>query len=180
MDTRVRAAASRASPPADALDFLLSEHARHREMCRLLERLADAPMFDAKEVSNLAEFIRVDLSMHIFDEEEDFFPLLRSYCMPEDEIGVALDRLDREHAEDLDLCAQVRVALLTAVSEGKPPSAIPGAPEAFRAFAHSQRRHMTLENAVLIPMARLRLPAEAIEALGVRFAARRWREPPAG
>src|SRR5690349_15386517 len=88
-------AGARAPRLEEALDFLLFEHLRHREMCSALDRLAEAPTLDAAEATTLAEFIRVDLTTHVFDEEEDFFPLLRSRCLAEDEVDAALDRLDR-------------------------------------------------------------------------------------
>jgi hemerythrin-like domain-containing protein len=179
MSTRIRAADASAPRPEDALEFLLYEHQQHREMCRALDRLAEATAFDGKEVVRLADYIRVDLTMHIFDEEEDLFPFLRERCLPDDEIGIALERLNREHAEDLDLSAQVRIALLAMATERKPASAIPGAAETLRFFAQSQRRHMMLENAVLIPLARRRLSAEDVAALGERFAARRRQSMPA-
>jgi hemerythrin-like domain-containing protein len=179
MKRRILAADASAPAPEEALEFLLYEHLQHREMCKALDRLAEATTFDAKEIARLAEFIRVDLTMHVFDEEQDFFPCLRERCLPEDEIETALERMNREHADDLELSAQVRVFLLQAITEAKPLSAFPGAPETIRAFAQNQRRHMMLENAVLIPLARRRLSAEDVAALGVRFAARRRRPTPA-
>jgi hemerythrin-like domain-containing protein len=173
MSTTVLSAQASAPSPQAALDFILFEHMKHREMCKALDRLAESPDFDAKEVARLAEFIRVDLTMHVCDEEEDFFPLLQRHCLPEDEIGVALERMSCEHAEDRDLCARVRIALLVMITERKPAAFIPNAAETLRAFAQSQRNHMALENAVLIPLARRRLSDEDVAALGARLAARR-------
>lgn len=163
----------------EPLDFILYEHLRHRVMCNALETLADAERFDAGPITRLAEFIRSDLTLHVADEEEVFFPMLRRRCLPEDEIEVALERMNREHAEDRDLSAQVRIHLLTAVTDGRPLSAIPGAADALRQFAQNQRRHMMLENAVLIPLARRRLDEEDLAVLGARLAARRRLYPPA-
>lgn len=168
----------RAPPPEDALEFILCEHLRHREMCRALDRLADASAYDAGEVVNLAEFIRSELTMHIFDEE-DLFALLRQRCDPEDQIEAALERFDREHESDRDLSAQVRVFLYTASAKARPLAQMPGAADALHAFAQNQRRHMMLENAVLIPLARRRLTKDDVAALGKRFAARRRRRMPA-
>jgi hemerythrin-like domain-containing protein len=165
--------------PEEPIDFILCEHFRHREMCNALDRLAEAPTADVKEVTALAEFIRSDLTMHIVDEEELFFPLLRRRCLPEDSIGAALERLDREHEEDRELSAEVRVVLLRAATESKTISEIPGAAAALRAFAQSQRRHMMLENAVLIPLARRRLTREDLDSLGKQLAARHKRPAPA-
>lgn len=159
--------------PDDPLDFILYEHLRHRVMCNALDALATAETFDAAAVANLAEFIRADLSMHIADEEEVFFPTLLQRCRPEDEIDVALKRMNREHAEDRDLSAQVRIFLLTAAMEKRSLPSIPGASEALKRFAHNQRRHMMLENAVLIPLARQRLTDEDFALLALRLEARR-------
>jgi hemerythrin-like domain-containing protein len=179
MKTRVRAAEASAPPPEEPLDFILFEHLKHREMCKALDRLAESTEFDPKEVTRLAEFIRVDLTMHVFDEEEDFFPLLRRRCLPEDEIDIALERMNREHEDDRELSARVRIALLDSITQGKPPSQIPGASETLLEFAQNQRRHMTLENAVLIPLARRRLSRDDIDALGARLANRRRPRVPA-
>jgi hemerythrin-like domain-containing protein len=159
--------------PDDPLDFILYEHLRHRVMCDALDTLAAAETFDAAAVARLAEFIRSDLSMHVADEEDVFFPILRQRCRPEDEIDLVLQRMNREHADDRELSAQVRVHLLTAAMERRPLSSIPGAAEALKQFAHNQRRHMMLENAVLIPLARQRLTPEDFSLLGVRLDARR-------
>lgn len=167
-------------PSADEpLDFILYEHLRHRVMCDALERLADAERFEPAPIAQLADFIRCDLTLHVADEEEVFFPMLRRRCLPEDEVELALERMNREHEADRDLAAQVRIHLLTAVTEGLPLSAIPGATAALRQFAQNQRRHMMLENAVLIPLARRRLSNEDLAVLGARLAARRLLYGPA-
>jgi len=161
--------------PQDALDFILFEHKKHREMCDALDALAEAPDFNPAEVAKLADFIRTELTMHIIDEEEELFPLLRLRCEPEDEVEAALDRFDGEHESDRDLSARVRIFLYSAITEDKPLSCLPGARAALHEFAQNQRLHMMLENAVLIPLARRRLTAGDLEALGKRFAARRRR-----
>jgi hemerythrin-like domain-containing protein len=178
MKHKIKVRDARAPGPEEALDFILFEHLKHREMCNALDQLADAPSFDAAEVTRLAEFIRVDLTMHVFDEEEDFFPLLRQRCAPEDQVEEALERFDREHAADRDLSAQVRIILYTAVAERTPPAQMPGASQALHAFAQAQRRHMMLENGVLIPLARRRLTKDDLAALGRRLADRRRHRAP--
>lgn len=159
--------------PNDPLAFILYEHHRHRVMCNALDELAAKERFDAAAVTRLADFIRNDLSQHIADEEEVFFPMLHNRCEAEDEIDAALKRLNEEHEADRDLSLDVRVFLLRAATENAPMSAFPGAPEALRQFAQSQRRHMMLENAVLLPLARRRLTDQDLSVLGARLAGRR-------
>ena len=168
-----------AADPVDALEFILFEHLRHRQMCKALERLAAAPEFDPEHIARLADFIRFDLTLHVIDEEEDFFPLLRERCLPEDGIETVLDQMTKEHAEDKSLSERVRDVLTRCLIERKPPCALADGAEVLRSFAQHEKRHMVLENAVVIPLARRRLTAKDLAVLGERFAARRLRLSPA-
>ncbi len=153
----------------DPLDFVLDEHLRHRVMCDALDALIDAKTPGSGVVAKLAEFIRSDLSQHIADEEEAFFPMLRWRCLPEDEIDPALERMNREHGEDRELSTRVRIILMKMAMEGRPVEAYSGARETLKRFAQNQRRHMMLENAVLMPLVRLRLTDEDKRALATRL-----------
>lgn len=173
MDNGNWRAAPGAPAPDDPLEYLVYEHLKYRQMCNDLDRLADAPEFDAEAVTRLAETIRADLTMHVFDEEERLFPLLRQRCRPEDEVAETLERMTRENAERMDYLARARIALLTAFTDSKPLSQIAGASETLHACAQGLRRLIMLENGVLIPLARRRLLDEDIAALSARFAVRR-------
>jgi hemerythrin-like domain-containing protein len=168
-------APDRAGAAEDPLAFILSEHMSHRRMCEALDRLAAAPEFDPAHVAHLADFIRFDLMLHVINEEEDFFPLLRKRCPPEDDVDQVLDRMTAEHAEDTALSARVRDALNASLIERRPPSAIEGVSEILLAFARREKRHLTLENAVIVPLARRRLSLEDLAGLRARFIARRRR-----
>jgi len=161
--------------PSDAIEFLLSEHLNHRRMCRALEDLAAGSDFDAARITALLEFIRFDLTLHVIDEEEDVFPLLRRRCLPEDEVDLVLGRLAREHAEDKTLAERARDVLNACLIVRRPPHAIEGGAATLLSFAQPERRHLALENAVIIPLARRRLSEADIEMLGRRFMARRRR-----
>jgi len=168
-----------AADPKDALDFILFEHMRHRQMCKALEQLAAALTFEPARIAAMADFIRFDLTLHVIDEEEDFFPLLRERCAPDDGIDGVLQQMNEEHAADKSLSAQVRDVLNQCLIERKPPRAIAAGAETLLTFARHEKRHMALENAVVIPLARRRLTAADLAALGERFAARRRRLTPA-
>lgn len=161
--------------PGDPIEFLLAEHLNHRRMCNALERLAAATDFDAARITGLLDFIRFDLTLHVIDEEEDVFPLLRVRCLPEDQIEAVLDRLTAEHAEDKSLSERARDVLNACLIVRKPPFAIEGGAAALITFAQHERSHLALENAVIIPLARRRLSQEDLETLGQRFIARRRR-----
>jgi hemerythrin-like domain-containing protein len=161
--------------PHDPLEFMLAEHLNHRRMCRALERLAGATDFDAAAITALLDFIRFDLTLHVIDEEEDFFPMLRERCLPEDGVESVLVRLSYEHAEDKALSARVRDVLNACLILRKPPHAIEGGAEALLSFARHELRHLTLENAVVVPLARRRFSAEDLNRLSDRLLARRRR-----
>ncbi len=166
--------------PGDPIEFLLAEHLNHRRMCNALERLAAATDFDAARITGLLDFIRFDLTLHVIDEEEDVFPLLRRRCLPEDQIESVLDRLTAEHGEDKSLSERARDVLNACLIVRKPPFAIDGGAEALITFAQHERSHLALENAVIIPLARRRLNQEDLAMLGQRFIARRRRVAPTG
>ncbi len=170
-----RSEAARPVTPHDPIEFILSEHLNHRRMCKSLERLAAITEFDATRITTMLDYIRFDLTLHVIDEEEDFFPLLRTRCLPEDDIGDVLDRLTSEHSADKALSSGVRDTLNACVILRKPPCAIEGGAETLLTFAAHERRHLALENAVIIPIARLRLSAGDLKSLSERLLARRRR-----
>jgi hemerythrin-like domain-containing protein len=166
---------ARRPTPHDPLEFMLAEHLNHRRMCRALERLAVAAEFDAARITSLLDFIRFDLTLHVIDEEEDFFPMLRERCLPEDDIDGVLSRLSQEHAEDKSLSIRVRDVLNACLIERKPANAIQGGAKALVNFAQHEMRHLALENAVVVPLARRRFSTEDLRALSQRLLARRRR-----
>ncbi len=164
------------SPPAllkEPLEFLFAEHYRHRQMCKILEYLAVEPAFDASLIAATDDFIRHDLALHVIDEEEDLFPLLRRRCEPDDDIEDVLGRLSVDHALDQKLAHAVRSVFALAMERRAPPSALPGGADALLKLAKQEKSHMALENAVVMPLARRRLTADDLEALSLRLAARR-------
>ena len=166
---------ARRPTPHDPLEFMLAEHLNHRRMCRALERLAAAAEFDAVRITSLLDFIRFDLTLHVIDEEEDFFPMLRERCLPEDAVEEVLARLSEEHAEDKTLSVRVRDVLNACLIVRKPPHAIEGGAEALMKFAQHEMRHLALENAVVVPLARRRFDEQDLRALSRRLLDRRRR-----
>lgn len=164
---------ARRPTPHDPIEFILAEHLNHRRMCRALEVLAEATDFDAAPIAALVDFIRFDLTLHVIDEEEDFFPMLRKRCAPDDEINDVLNRLSAEHEQDKALSTRVRDVLNACLILRKPPHAIEGGSESLRAFAQHELQHLALENAVVVPLARRRFDATDLQELSTRLLARR-------
>lgn len=168
-----RDASARKVTPHDLIEFLLAEHLNHRRMCKALERLAATQSFEAAVVTSLLEFIRNDLTVHVLDEEEDIFPLLKQRCEADDKVEEVLSRLTIEHGVDRALSAQVQDVLRACLILRKAPSAIEGGADALRAFAQNELRHLALENAVVVPLARRRFSEEDLAFLSKRLLTRR-------
>jgi hemerythrin-like domain-containing protein len=161
----------------DPLDFFFAEHFRQRELCNLLEGMARADRLDRGLATEIVTFLRHDLVLHVQDEEEDLYPMMRRRCPPEDEIERVFTALTAEHAGGRQLAERMSAGLEAALREGQPIAAQAELREAMVEFAHSERRHLALENAVVLPLARRRLTPKDLEAMAARMRARRAPEP---
>lgn len=154
------------------LDWFFFEHLRHRQLCRLIDEVAQSGTFEARSVARVVRFLRFERPLHILDEDEDLFPFLRRRSLPEDELEGVLDLLSADHLADADRAGEVRAILERALAEGSVPDG-GGARQLLLAFSSRERQHLALENAVVLPIARLRLSQEDLDGLAGRLAARR-------
>lgn len=122
--------------------------------------------------SELLGFFCQDLVHHHKDEEEDLFPTLRKRCRPQDGADQILAELVRDHATESFLMRDIVADLHRVVARQDLE-----APNRFfmslRLFAEGQQRHISWENDVVLPLARMRLTDIDLEALGRSMAARR-------
>ncbi len=140
----------------DPLDLILAEHARQRVLFGLLDRVATLGTADPDTAARLQTYLTETLPLHWRDEEEDLLPRLRRRAEPEDAIEAALARMLHDH----DASAAVAVTLSRAIAlmaKGQAPDTETRA--TLRAFADRERRHLIFENAIIIPLARVRLTA---------------------
>lgn len=158
---------------AAPLDWFFAEHFRHRQFCRLINAVALAHVFDGERVTRLMEFLRNDLPLHIIDEEQDLFPLLRRRAQPEDDVEAVLGLLSAEHKADADHAHEMRGHLEACLETRNAPGMDPVVRKSLMAFASQELRHLALENAVVLPIARLRLSPQDLAGMGRRLAARR-------
>lgn len=154
------------------LEFLLADHHRQRSLCNLLDKLADRPAFCPALAAQLTEYIASEMALHVIDEEEDLFPLIRRRAWPEDNVERLLGLLAGEHAED-DRLADLIVAGLRRSCVAGDQALSDDMRAAVRAFVQRQRRHLAVENAIVIPLAEARLTPSDREGLSRRMAARR-------
>ena len=162
---------------ATPLDFFFAEHFRHRQLCGLIDQLSAATFFDPGPIAEVIDFLRFEAPIHIIDEEEDLFPLLRRRCLAEDEVEGVLGVLSAEHKADGVLGRAVRTYLERCLDSRAAPGANLDGRRDLAAFAAQERRHLALENAVVLPIARQRLTPEDLTGLARRLAARRGMAP---
>ncbi len=164
-------ASTAARPIHNPLDVIHEDHLRAREMCADLDHLERSDARAPELADRVLTFLKTDLPLHLEDEEEDLFPLLKRRCEPQDEIGKALKRLSSDHEHAAEDTPTV-VAVLQAMTSGTG-----SAPEADRLaltqFAAHVRRHLLLENAIILPFAKLRLTNDDLETLRLRMLQRR-------
>lgn len=163
---------SRADPitlQVNPLEWFAREHAYHRQMCARMREVALSRTFDRSALVVLAKFVERDLAQHLTDEEEELFPLLARRSEPEDGAGDVLQRLCAEHRGEREQAQTVAVHLRRCLDERRAPGDDSLASSALMSFAARELDHLALENAVVLPLARLRLSAKDLSVLRRRL-----------
>jgi hemerythrin-like domain-containing protein len=164
--SEVPASEKQSSFARNPLDVIASAHAVQVQMCDAMERIADGlpDEVDRRLCAQVASCLEFDLPLHHHDEEFALFPLLRRRALPEDGLDGILDRLAAEHSSDNDFASEIAEALDTLGQGGRPQN-----PEMLgymlRGFFERYRRHVQWENTLVMPLARLRLTRDDLEAL---------------
>lgn len=153
-------------PCDDALEMLAQAHRGQRATLDALDAVARADAPDLVRCAALATTLVADLRLHLRDEEDGLFPLLRRRAQPDDALPETLARLSQEHRA-LERAARAARAALTALAEA--PSDLDRA--TVIAYAEAKRRHVMFEAAVVATLARARLTAADCAALARRLRA---------
>lgn len=155
------------------LEFIHEDHLRERQICSMIDEIArggtGAP--DTQTISAVLGFLTRELPLHLKDEEEDLFPLLRRRCEPEDEIDKVIAKLHKDHDHAGEDTPQVVALLEELANEARAPNE--DERHMLLAYAAHSRRHLILENAIILPFARLRLTETDLETLYIRMCQRR-------
>lgn len=144
------------------IDFIAEDHLRLRAMCAEMDRLADSETTERDEVSEIREYLTQELPALLADEDEDLMPLVLKRAEPEDELPKLARRLDREHRE-IDRLLNSVLAAFSGLSLGAVLSE--ETRQMLHDLAQATRRHLILENAVLLPLARVRMTEDDLVAL---------------
>lgn len=172
---------ARVAPPrlrADEcpIEAIYEEHFNQRQLCADMDVLAAMTTPRQQLARRVLINLCRDLPAHFADEERGLFPRLRARALPEDNLEPTLALLARQHE-----VARQAFALLVPALACMANGALP-APEdraALRRLANAERRHLIVENAILLPLARMRLTEGDKRALMAEMCASRKKLPDA-
>ncbi|GAA0296291.1 hemerythrin domain-containing protein [Rhodovulum strictum] len=157
---------------ADPLDAIAADHLRQRQMAGALERLAHGQVPCLEHIIGLLAHVDIELPVNFLDEEVDLFDLLRRRAGPRDRPDWLLDRLAAEHAVIDDLAGEVSHILRSVITGRTPPDM-----RALGRFAVATRRHLIVDETLILPLARMRLSQRDRQDLRAAMAARRGLPP---
>jgi len=160
------------TPERDPIQLIHSEHLMMREVLDAIDRLVLEPSSHLSEAAlEPYGYLRDEYLAHHLDEDEAMFPFLRQRAEPEDRIDEILDRLEADHDNGHGQIGRVLTILKAMVDNDKAPSGQDF--ETLRFFAASERRHLIVENAIVLPIARARLKKADLAEIYGKMLARR-------
>lgn len=149
-----RAALPRRRPDECPIEALYEDHFHQRQLCADMELLAATTMPRPDLAKHVLIILCRELPTHFKQEELGLFPRLRARAQPDDNLPPTLARLAREHVV-AEQAFSLLVPALACMADGALPA--PEDREALRRLAAFERRHLIVENAIVLPLARLRL-----------------------
>ena len=156
---------------ADPLTFLAEDHLRHRQICAFLSAIAIDPEPEFRAMALSQAFLRHEFLLHDADERSSLYPLMQERCEPEDEIELLIHRLlaDHDYARE---SAKAICDILERELEGQKTLDEVGRGQLL-AFADKVSRYITLENAIILPLARARLTEDDLASISKAMLLRR-------
>ena len=151
----------------DPLDLINQDHLGIRHICTLMDAISGLPSEEPGNISDAGHFLAEEPAAHVADEEQDLYPMLRKRCAPEDEIDTTLDKLCRDHVN----VTGAAIECLEILSQPTRISKV--CIRTLRAFASHKRQRLIVENAILLPLARVRLLPEDLTELLTHMVQRR-------
>jgi len=148
----------------DPISVLEEEHALQLELCDILEHLADGlpHSIDLNLAGIAVNLLKSAWQQHTRLEEEVLFPMLRNRSESGAHVSAMLSRLEDEHETDEGLAHEIASTLKDLI-QGAPLTNAESLGYMLRGFFMSQRRHISWENDVVLPLARRILLPEDLE-----------------
>lgn len=154
------------------LDFIFADHFRQRSLCAVLRSFARSRRVPRECADKVLAFLAYDLSLHHQDEDADLFPALRKCAEPEDGLSPILARLSEDHRQASPLVAGIVAALSLKATRHR--ITIPdAASETMFAYVAGEQRHLSVENGIVLVIARKRLAPADLQKLSRSMKTRR-------
>lgn len=154
------------------LDFFAQDHMQEREICTILDQIAAGTLTDSDLATAALAFFQEVLPFHLADEEQDLFPLMIRRCEPEDGIEETITRLRNDHAQSREESQQVIAVLQAFLTDCTLPSEAENC-DFLTSFTTHARRHLIVENAIILPIARARLSKDDLDKMLINMLKRR-------
>ena len=152
------------------LECIFADNFRCRALCSVLYRIAAGKDVELTTLGVTLHFLRFDFANHVADEEQALFQLLRERMLVSD----GLEQFLTELRSQPDLTGQV-VNGLEGLQESRKGRCPPlGLRELLESFVKAERRRISVENVVLLPVARKRLSQSDLTLLGRAMRSRRF------
>ena len=166
-------AASELEHLQNPLDFIAADHMREREVCAMIDELILKGPKSSDDREVVASFLTFHLPEHLADEEVDLFPLMLKRCETEDEIQTVIQRLRSDH--DHAFSDTPTIVRLLGDGDGPKSTFSESARTQLASFAAHARRHLIVENAIVLPIARARLTADDLVGMKRNMRQRRMK-----
>lgn len=144
---------------SDPLNYIFADNFRCRVLCNVLDVIDSRGGVWVAALETCRTFLLADFLTHIADEKQALFPLLLERTTAEDGVQDVIRRRRTSFA------TVNRVADELARLEADRWAARDGA-GLIHAFVAAEREHITIENVVVLPVARRRLGSADLEWLG--------------
>lgn len=160
------ASAERSRLTRNPLDELAHAHLVQAQICDAMEKIADGlpDEVDRRLCAQVASCLQYDLPLHHSDEDLGLFPLLMARAEESDGFDRIIERLSAEHQSDTDFAGEIAEAL-EHLGRGEPSVNPEMMGYMLRGFFERYRRHVQWEDVLVMPLARLRLTADDLDAL---------------
>lgn len=143
----------------DPLNYIFADNYRCRVLCNVLDVIDSGSGVGVAALETCRSFLLADFLTHIADEKQALFPLLLERTTAEDGVQDVIRRRRTSFA------TVNRVADELARLEVDRWAARHGA-DLIHSFVTAEREHITIENVVVLPVARRRLRSADLEWLG--------------
>lgn len=158
-------ALAEALPPAffdTPLDCIFADNFRCRVLCNVLSQIVDGAELDLKSLRVALHFLRIDFVSHLADEEQALFPLLRERAQAADHV----EHIWADLRFPPDMLERVVDGLAGLRESRRLHLPRPQFRKLLEKFVETERRHVSIENARLLPLARRRLSQSDLAWLG--------------